>query len=266
MYGKFLSGGVMLCMTLVMGMAPACFLYAEDLPEEELEEELITRSVSVIREEKPIFPPSLRNSKFYKGYTVIAFIVDTKGNPKDFVVLATTHNAFSRAAIIAVKRWKFEPAMLSGELRESRFVVRTKFVQEGWVVRQRTAGWQDTKDDRSHLDMFYRVAEMHELDHDLIPVERVAPVYPQDMILFEENGKAVIEFFVDPEGQVHAPGVLVATNDQSGQAAMNALVNWRFEPPIKDGKRVWTRAIQPFAFEMKKKKTPEGESSQANGS
>ena len=88
-------------------------------------------------------------------------------------------------------------------------------------------------------------------------MKTVMPYYPDDMILFEEDGRAVIEFFLDPDGNVLAPSPLSATNDQTADAAIAALTEWKFEPPRKNGKRVYARMIQPFAFHYKGENPPE---------
>ncbi len=62
----------------------------------------------------PIFPPELSGKKV-KGVVNVLFVVDATGKVSSPRVEKSTHPAFEKPAINAVKQWKFEPAIRGGK-------------------------------------------------------------------------------------------------------------------------------------------------------
>ncbi len=208
------------------------------------------RSAIVLKEVKPNFPLILKGTRIYEGAARIVFISGKDGEKRDFVVMAATHPAYSFEAIRTIKRWEISPAIINGQPVDSRFIVNIHFKQEGIIVINNAIG--STGDIRNNqlYDFHYRITEIHELDEPLKTITTVMPYFPNDMILYERSGQALIEFFIDPDGNVLAPGILSSTNDQCAYSALDAIVEWKFEPPLKKRKPVYVRARQPFFFQF----------------
>jgi protein TonB len=68
----------------------------------------------VIFQRTPTYPAELRRSK-RRGTVHVVFIVDTRGRVANPRVEKTTDPAFDKAALEAVKQWKFEPGTRNGE-------------------------------------------------------------------------------------------------------------------------------------------------------
>ena len=209
------------------------------------------RPAKIVKEVKPQFPFVLKGTRYHKGAARIIFIVDENGEKKDFVVVATTHPIFGDAAMRSLKNWEILPAISGGQFVQSRFVVNIKFKQEGLVVVDDPMGMRTSNRLISHSNNFYyRVSEIYELDHQPKRIKTVMPTFPERMKLFEHSGQALIEFFLDPDGNVMAPGILSSSNDECGYAALGAITEWKYEPPLKNGKPVYVRAEQPFYFKF----------------
>lgn len=62
----------------------------------------------------PTYPSSMRGKKI-EGVVTLRFIVDANGKVESPRVEKTTHSAFDKPALDALKNWKFEPAIKSGQ-------------------------------------------------------------------------------------------------------------------------------------------------------
>ncbi len=62
----------------------------------------------------PVFPPQLAGKKV-DGLVTILFVVDATGKVSNPRVEKSSHPAFERPAVDAVKQWKFEPAVRGGK-------------------------------------------------------------------------------------------------------------------------------------------------------
>ncbi|HUL54236.1 MAG TPA: TonB family protein [Opitutaceae bacterium] len=88
------------------------------------------------------------------------------------------------------------------------------------------------------------------LDH--VPRARLqpAPVYPADLRKLRAEGTVCVEFVVDEAGNVFQATVVSATRPGFEEAALRAVVKWKFEPGLKDGCRVRFRMSVPLVFRM----------------
>jgi TonB family protein len=77
---------------------------------------------------------------------------------------------------------------------------------------------------------------------------QVKPNYPSDLKKQKLDGKAVVFFIVDKEGHVLQPRIVEATHPSFGQAALDAIRQWRFEPAKRDGRAAAARLQIPISF------------------
>lgn len=74
----------------------------------------VTSPAVLTRSATPHYPPSALRSR-QEGWVVVSFTIDTEGRPRDIrVVDAQPRRIFDRAAIDAVDRYRFTPAMKDG--------------------------------------------------------------------------------------------------------------------------------------------------------
>lgn len=62
----------------------------------------------------PLYPAEMRGKKL-EGVVTVIFVVDESGKVINPRVAKSTHPAFERPALDAVKQWKFEPAVKAGQ-------------------------------------------------------------------------------------------------------------------------------------------------------
>jgi protein TonB len=67
----------------------------------------------VVYQPPPDYPAELRRKKI-DGTVYVLFVVDQSGRVNNPVVQESTHQAFDRPALRAVKRWRFEPGKRNG--------------------------------------------------------------------------------------------------------------------------------------------------------
>ena len=80
-------------------------------------------------------------------------------------------------------------------------------------------------------------------------ISSVRPTYPPGV---QEEGNVKIEFWVDPKGNVKpSMSVVSRLNIQLENAAMTALLRWRFKPLARGQEQVDQRAIITFKFLLK---------------
>ena len=105
-----------------------------------------------------------------------------------------------------------------------------------------------------------RICPMEKLDAVPQALSRRPPVYPSALADVGQPGEAMIEFYIDKNGDAQLPRIVSASAPEFGYAAAQAVATWRFEPPMQDGKAVIARAQIPVNFtvhdQLKAKKQP----------
>ncbi len=85
------------------------------------------RDLQVLKAVNPYLPPSVAHTGITEGFAIIVFIVDDTGQQYDFVEFATSHLAFARSSIRAIKQWKFAPRIVDGVAYSSRVFVKVSY-------------------------------------------------------------------------------------------------------------------------------------------
>lgn len=86
------------------------------------------------------------------------------------------------------------------------------------------------------------------------PLELVSvrlPEYPEDARQLGTEGHVVVELTVDVDGTVKSVLLLQSTNRALNRPSLEALRQWRFKPPTKDGKPTSIRVAQPLTFKAR---------------
>lgn len=74
----------------------------------------------------PLFPSEMRGKKL-EGVVTVIFVVDAAGKVAEPKVEQSTHQAFDRPALDAVRQWKFEPAVRGGQRVACKMRVPIRF-------------------------------------------------------------------------------------------------------------------------------------------
>jgi protein TonB len=80
----------------------------------------------LIEQSPPVYPAELRQRKI-QGTVYVTFVVDRDGRVLDPTVETSPHEGFQAPALQAVRRWRFEPAVLRGEKVRSKMRIPIRF-------------------------------------------------------------------------------------------------------------------------------------------
>lgn len=94
------------------------------------------------------------------------------------------------------------------------------------------------------------IFNLADLDEPLRATVRMNPQYPFEMRRSGLKGEVLVEFIVDTKGQVRDPFIVRSSHPGFEQAALDAVLKWKFKPGKKAGAPVNTRVRQPLAFSL----------------
>ncbi len=83
-----------------------------------------------------------------------------------------------------------------------------------------------------------------EVDRIPVPIYRKVPRVPHDMLRTLSDTKVRLTFVVNVRGQAENITVLKAETREFGELVAEAVAEWRFEPAVKDGRRVRCFVLQ----------------------
>jgi TonB family protein len=207
----------------------------------------------VVQTQAAIFPPRLLQQGVRNGEARVRVSIDADGKLLDALVVYSTKPEFAEEALRVAKIWRYRAALERGEFIGVVGDIEFQFRIEGTIGVARSAfGPKEEMPGNKDPDV-YRAESMKNLDAIPTPTKVVPPSYPENWSDRGIRGTALVEFFIDEEGQVRMPVVALADHPLLGGSALAAVMQWRFEPPLSRGRRVLVRAEQLFTFEPKKK-------------
>ena len=96
-----------------------------------------------------------------------------------------------------------------------------------------------------------QVIQDHGADIELIPLVRVPPRYPRRAARRQIEGFVKVEFTIAKDGSVQDPTVIDSGPSRIfDQAALQAIVQWKFKPRTRAGQPVASRASQRIDFAL----------------
>lgn len=193
-----------------------------------------------------VYPPLMTVNAIYSGGARAVISVDEHGNLTDCLLISYTQQAFADAAFTALKRWKYQPARVNGQRVASRADVLFEFRDQGVFVQSfpgaivRHAFLRFLEEHQ-----VYEACQLRDLDRIPTPVHVVTPVAKPE----STARSVVVGFYIDEHGRVRMPAVeREAVDDVLAAAAVAAVEQWRFEPPLRKGQPVLVYAKQEFTF------------------
>lgn len=204
--------------------------------------------VAINQTDMLVYPYSMTMSGILTGEAQVVISVDAAGKLGDVLVVGYTNVAFADAAVGALKRWTYEAARVHGAPRSSRAYVLFKFKNDMGVMIQKLPSMNDASILRSLSERYiYTPCKLRDLDRIPIPTEVVAPVPPKGGL--SEKRVVTVEFYIDDQGRVRMPAIdRSEADDAYAAAAVRAVEQWRFEPPLRKGRPVLVLAQQNFSF------------------
>jgi TonB family protein len=192
------------------------------------------------------YPPTMLYGGVRSGEVRIAISVDENGQLTDHLVIGYTDPGFVDTAVNAVKRWTYEPALADGRPQSARANVLFVFKDEGVIVQRLPGAIERMYVSEIMKERYvYEPCRLRDLDRIPTPVHVVSPVAR----LEGATHTVTVGFYIDETGRVRMPAVeRESANDLLAVAAVTAVEQWRFEPPLRQGRPVLVYAQQDFTF------------------
>lgn len=202
--------------------------------------------------EQAIFPNGVLFKGLHSGKVRIVVSVDSEGQLVDHLVVAYTNEAFVGSAVRAVKAWTYTPAKVGGRARASRADLMFVFKAD-LVVTVQNAEYNFLQGIFGEMYEF-EPSLLRDLDQIPVPVHVVSPSIPDGAMAENEVRVVTVEFYIDQEGKVRVPSVSrEQVDDRLAAVAVEAVEQWRFEPPMRRKQPVLVLAQQDFRFVSKRK-------------
>jgi len=212
--------------------------------------------MKIIETDQVIFPSAAKDLGIQDGQARVTVQVDESGKLTDYLVTAYTYPSFATTAVSALKRWSYKPAYLRGQPHSATADLTFNFESKGLVVVDLTvSSYVELRNFQMHPGAFgFHACTLQQLDRIPTPTKVVRPIYPEEAAKQQKSGTVTVEFFIDEQGHVRLPAVsrqTGETNEALSAAAVEAVSQWQFEPPMSKGKPVLVAARQDFNFTPK---------------
>ena len=196
------------------------------------------------------FPESVDTRKVTTGAAELLINVDADGRLGDWLVVSFTRPAFADEAVRALKQWRYRPARVDGQAVGCRFLLTFSFTAKGKLVLTEATGLLDNFiTGIIGLPTTRLLCRPQDLDRPVAPLQTVAPLDPAAFTQSPAGGHVLVDFYIDQDGRPRLPVIVSSTEDLYAKAAVNALAQWRFQPPTRTGRPVAMRVQQEFVFQ-----------------
>jgi len=217
--------------------------------EERLDSLVVLRQLKFRSYYQPSFSAMLTFIVVTEGRVEVAVQVDTEGKPTDSIILAYSHRELANSTLEAVHHWRFEPELVEGHPVPAQCTFSLEFrgpdvVTISPIMDQREFFFRSAGIER----LEYRPCPLNELDRIPIPLNVVAPRYSTVARDLGVKGNVEVLFYLDEKGNVRLPAILNADRVDLALEALDAVRQWKFEPPTRNGRPVLIAAVQQFNF------------------
>ncbi len=113
-------------------------------------------------------------------------------------------------------------------------------------VGQAVWGFGITPDTIAQMDIF----ELKDLDNNPRRIFAARPVYPFQFKREGIEGSVRLIIIIDEKGNVIDAKIQRASHKEFIKPAVDAILQWKFEPGTKNGRAVKVRRIQPISFKL----------------
>jgi TonB family protein len=84
-------------------------------------------------------------------------------------------------------------------------------------------------------------------------ISQAEPVYPFSLRLTGNKGEVIVDFVIDPQGDVVKADVTKSSHPDFEAPAVEAVLKWKFKPGIKNGRPVYVHMQVPIYFQLRER-------------
>jgi len=177
------------------------------------------RPPKLIKRVEPVYPEEARKEGI-GGIVILEARTDEQGGVEAVRVVKSESSLLNQAAVEAVKQWKYEPFIKEGKPRRLVFSVTVKFMLK----------------DKEEEDFEKGAVKIEgELEPPKL-LKKVEPVYPEEARKAGVSGIVILNVKTDELGRVIKVKILKSPDPLLDKAAVNAVMQWIYEPFIHKGK------------------------------
>jgi TonB family protein len=213
--------------------------------------------ITINQTELPVFPAIATAEGLKHGEARVAIAIDETGRLTDCLIVGYSYRAFADASVAAVKHWRFEPRWIHGIPSGGVANLNFTFETEGAIVNVDTFGDSLTESFFRKLGptpAAFSACLPRDLDRIPTPVKIVSPVFPSGLGPRNHGGRVTVKFYIDERGRTRLPRVTSEEHRAGeelaavalGRAAVAAVAQWQFEPPLANGKPAVVLVDQNF--------------------
>lgn len=195
------------------------------------------------------FPDALARAYPNGGEARLLVTVDNEGHLQESLLVAYSARPFGDEALATLKDWKFVPAQWKKQPITACVEIVLHFEHRGSMVSMTAPEiLMENTAPRTDASFGYRARNLRELDRVPAVVQSVSPTYPKQLADRGLKGSVTVDFYVDEQGIVRMPSVSQQSPTELADAAVRAIRQWKFEPPLRQGKPVLAHVQQTFNF------------------
>lgn len=208
------------------------------------ETQLTRQPLKIVEQVTPVYPAKVVRQGITSGAVHVFIEVDRHGRLADTLAAGYTHADFVEPVMVALRQWKFEPALVGGQPVDTVEDFAVRFTSAAQVTLDRHP------DAAMRADLYrgfvYQACAMNELDRVLHAKRMISPEMPVAADGSRVSGAVKVDFFVDEDGNVRMPVAVSTGQDDLESAALDAIRRWRFERPLRDHRLVLVRGTHVF--------------------
>lgn len=217
----------------------------------------------LIRKVTPEYPANARDQRVMAAVTLAA-VIGTDGVPKSLRVVSAGVDAdLARAAVDAVKQWRYEPALLNGQPVEAANTITVNFFNNAFVnfpppppppppppAPEPPALTTPPPPSPPPPPPGSRIRLGGNIQQTML-LTQVRPIYPPEAKEKRIQGIVILEVVVGKEGDVESVKV-ISGHPLLQQSAVDAVSQWKYRPTLLNGEpvEVVTTVTVNFAFQQ----------------
>ena len=183
---------------------------------------------------EPVYPEEARAAGT-EGSVILDLQIGTDGSVVGAKVLRTG-SVFEKAAVEAVRQWKYAPSELNGQPVEVLLVATIPF-------KLSAAGQPQPMEPPQPMRVGGDIKEPRQ-------IKRVEPVYPPEAIANKAEGSVIIEAVIGTDGSVVNAKALRATPGFEG-VALDAVRQWQYTPTLLNGAPIEVLLVVTINFQLR---------------